>query len=378
MHIARIVHALRGMGHEVDVLSPPGIDPMEGSTGESTRAEAGPKFSRTANLLKWIAARLPGSIFELAEIAYNLPAGVRLAKALSKTRYDLVYERYAFYLVIGSIMAKRARVPFVLEANEVSGVELRNRRQHFSRLCKVFERKLFASCTAIHTVSSYLGTRIVSQGISPEKVHVTPNAFDIDNLPQHLNRDQIRQALGLNDKTVVGFAGWFSEWDRLDFLIEVFKSMSESYPQTSLLLIGDGPMVPGLKDKCRRLQLEGRVIFSGPVPRADVYHYISALDIAILPHSTRFGSPMEMFEFMGLSIPIVAPRLEPILDVQLDGETALLFTPLDADSCQAAIEELVRDPIKAKRLATCAHKMLKARHSWSNNASGILKSAGLH
>jgi glycosyltransferase involved in cell wall biosynthesis len=118
-------------------------------------------------------------------------------------------------------------------------------------------------------------------------------------------------------------------------------------------------------------------VFTGAVPRAQVFDYIALLDIAVLPHSNNFGSPVVMFEFMALRIPVVAPWLEPILDVQHDGKTALLFDPLDRTQCAAAIERLLVAPGLRSELAERAFEQLAAQHTWHRNASRILESAGL-
>lgn len=376
-HILRIVLALRELGHEVDVVSPPGIDPLANLSGipvDRTKA----KTSGLTSLWKWTSTRMPGFLFEIAEVVYNVPAFIRLSRALRAKKYDLVYERYAFYLLAGSVLARRFGVPFVLEANEVSGVELRVRKQSYPWLCNMFEHRLFESCTAIHTVSSYLKSRILAQGVASAKVFIAPNAFDVDKLPQRSRRHMLARELGVEGKSVVGFAGWFSEWDRLDFLIEVFSSVRASRPDTSLLLIGDGPMVPELREQCRALGLADHVVFTGPVARNEVYDYIDLLDVAVLAHSNRFGSPMVMFEFMGLKIPIVAPKLEPIIDVQTDRQTAMLFDPLDKGQCLEAIEALLRNPELGTRIADKAFDKLRAEHTWRRNAEHILESAGLH
>jgi len=169
------------MGHVVTVLSPPGVDPM----ANTERVAAIPNLSaptRGGNLLRWVVKHLPYFMFELSEAAYNVLAYIRLRRAISKERFDLIYERYAFYLIAGAMVARRYRIPFVLEANEVNGVEARSRPQIMPKLCGMFERGLFRRCTAIHTVSSYLKELIVRQGVAPGSIYVSPNAFDVDTL----------------------------------------------------------------------------------------------------------------------------------------------------------------------------------------------------
>ena len=128
LHISRIVESFREMGHEVVVVSPPGVDPLM-PKAEPSGARGASSGSRLPSLWRWVARNLPGFMFEIAEIIYNIPTYVRLRRILAIGKFDLVYERYAFFLLAGMLLARRFDVPFVLEANEVSGIELRTRKQ---------------------------------------------------------------------------------------------------------------------------------------------------------------------------------------------------------------------------------------------------------
>lgn len=375
LHIVSVVKALRGMGHTVTVISPPGVDPFVPSNtvpvGQSSRPEGG-----IQRVWRFVSRSLPNWMFELAEIGYNLPAWFRLRRALSAQHYDLVYERYAFYLIAGALLCARRGIPFILEANEVSGIENRVRPQSFPRLCSWFERRLFARCVSIQTVSSNLKQRVVSQGVAAERVDVSPNAFDLSKVDGRVRSDALAERLGLKGCCVIGFAGWFAKWDRLDMLVSVFGRLVVRHPGARLLLIGDGSVAPDLRAQVSRLGLQDRVVFTGAVPRSEVYDYIALLDVAVLPHSNDFGSPVVMFEFMGLGVPVVAPRIGPILDVQVDGETALLFAPLDEEQCEAAIERLLMSETLRRDLADSARRMLERDYTWTRNADRIIAAAG--
>jgi glycosyltransferase involved in cell wall biosynthesis len=326
-------------------------------------------------LWKWISRYLPNALFEIAEVVYNVPAARRLERALAAQRYDLLYERYAFFLVAGAFKAAKFEVPFVLEANEVSGVQHRARRQSFLRLCGLFERALFRRCRGILTVSSHLRNSIVARGVPFERVRVVPNAVDIEKFGS-VRRDAALEAqLGLHGKQVIAVAGWFDTWDRLDFLIDALAKLVVQFPQARLLVVGDGPVLAGARQRIADLGLGEHAVFVGAVPRSEVLRYLSLADVAVLPHSNDFGSPVVMFEFMGLRVPVVAPRLPPIEDVHVDGSTALLFTPLDLSEFVARIAALLAAPELRREIAARAFDKLTRAHTWERNAMQILCAA---
>ena len=160
-HITNIVRCLRELGHEVDVLSPPGIDPFSKSNSvpvDKSRV----KTRGLATIWKSLSKYAPGVVFEVLEIAYNISLWFRMAKILRNKRYDAVYERYAFFMLAGAVLARKHEIPFFLEMNEVSGVKTRSRPQLLAGLCLSYEKKLLSRCATVFVVSSTLESNFFS------------------------------------------------------------------------------------------------------------------------------------------------------------------------------------------------------------------------
>src|SRR5438046_2240682 len=83
------------------------------------------------------------------------------------------------------------------------------------------------------------------QGDGDGHVHVVPNAIDPSRFARTA-REAVRVRLGLENTTVIGFAGWFDRWDRLDRLVDLLKELHPVYPDARLLLVGDGPVARDL------------------------------------------------------------------------------------------------------------------------------------
>jgi glycosyltransferase involved in cell wall biosynthesis len=224
----------------------------------------------------------------------------------------------------------------------------------------------------VHAVSSWLGEQAVVAGLDRSRLVVVPNGFEIARLKLGRSRDHMRRQLGLDGGIVIGFAGWFDHWDRLDLLVDLFEELRRDHPALRLCLVGAGPAAEELNARVAKSPFAGDIVLTGAVPRQQVYDYIQVFDIGVLPHSNVFGSPIVMFEMMGLSIPLVLPRLRPIEDVHRDGETALTFPPLDFAACRAAIARYLADRTLRELLAARARDLLISRHTWRDTASRIL------
>jgi len=213
----------------------------------------------------------------------------------------------------------------------------------------------------------------VESGMAPERVVVAPNGFHLERIRINASRTQMRQRLGYSDEhIVVGFAGWFVPWDRIDFLLDVLADAQRELPELRLCLVGDGDAARQAVARLQGTPLERAVLITGGVPRGEVYDYIQTFDIGILPHSNSFGSPMVMFEMMGLKVPVLAPRLPPIEDVHVNEATALLFQPLQRDECVRQLLRLGRSPELRSELSERAFVKLGAEHTWRSTAQRII------
>lgn len=366
VHIREVINAMRQKGHEVVVVSPPGVDPFVDALPTELR-----RRSLTARFLGWISKYIPQIGFELMELSYNFSAYIRMDRLLKKHGFDLVYERYAFFSYAGVLVANKHGLPLIMEVNEISGIK-RQRAQILTGLAKRIERLVFTRATAIVTVSAFLKERIAVLCGASEKVTVIPNAVNIGQFDPQIDVQQLKQRLGIVGKTVVGFVGAFSTWDKLDFLVDVFGGLSADHPDMRLLLVGDGANVPDLKSQVARLGLIERVIFTGKVARNEVAAHISAMDIAVLPHSNPFGSPVVLFEFMAMSKPVIAANFGPIAEVVTDKTNGLLFEPENKEMFTRCLESLVGSADSRSELGNAARQTIVQNHLWVHNVEKIL------
>ncbi|MDQ3438925.1 MAG: glycosyltransferase family 4 protein, partial [Planctomycetota bacterium] len=86
--------------------------------------------------------------------------------------------------------------------------------------------------------------------------------------------------------------------------------------------------------------------------------------------STRFTSPLKLFEYMAARRPIVATSLPAIREVLNDDEHALLVEPGDTGAMAAAIGRLLQDHALAERLARAAYGAAP-QYTWARRAERI-------
>jgi glycosyltransferase involved in cell wall biosynthesis len=367
VHSAYIIKGFRDLGFNVHVVSPNDADPVNTAGSNPFTKKDGLK----SKLLTTLSRSLPQLLFEVLEIGYNPIAYLKLNRVISRRKIRFIYERNAFFLFAGAYLAKKYRVPYVVEVNEVAG-EKRVRKQIFVNLAKFIERYVFSRADAIIVVSDFLKEKIRENGINGAKIYVMPNGVDAALFNPTRVRKHLRDQWGIDKHTVVmGFIGWFVAWHNLELLIESFSQIAKDR-NVALVLVGDGILKKKLQQMARDFTITNKVIFPGAVPYEQVPEYIAMMDICVIPGSNAYRSPIKLFEYMAMEKPVVAPHWKPIQDVIQDGQEGILFSPDDRESLKQSLEFLIGHQEKRQIMGQNARNRIIAKHTWRRNAEQIV------
>ena len=373
MHIRSLVEALKADGHEVTIVSPPGVDPLK-SAGLMPFLRKADHARGLQRVWRYISCECPQFVFEVFELLYNLFLPFRLLPVLWRQPDAVLYERHAYFMFTGVLLGNWLKRPVVLEVNELAGFT-RARGLIMERIARRIDAWVFSRANHILCVSRVLADEAAQRGARSETVHLLPNAIDAIRFRSPRPEQSLRSRLGLEGSIVIGHVGLFYRWDRLDVLIETARRIRDQHPEIKVLLVGDGPETENLRQTAFRLGMEREVIFPGPVPRDDVPAYIDAMDICVLPDSNAFGSPIALFEFMAMGKPCVVPDLGPMCDVIEDNATGIMFPHRDYAAFEKALLKLVEDSALRIQIGARAKDAVFSRHTWAANARFVIQLA---
>lgn len=362
VHIRGIVHALRELGHRVEVMSFPGADP-ENETETTGGGKGG---------LARFVTRLPGVVFEGFELLYNLVTLARMTRAWRRSVPTLVYERYSLFLFATVWLARRRGIPIVLEINDSALVD-RVRPLGMKRLARHIESWCFRQATGLVFISTWFRDRAVEAYGEIAPSVISPNAVDLPRFdPSRFDRDTLRRERGLSGRTVCGHIGAFAHWHGMDAFVEAIANRLAEAPDLALVFVGDGKTLPAVRELVAARGLADRVLLPGRVPHDEVASWIACMDYAVLPNSNHYGSPMKLFEFMGMGVAVVAPDYAPVAEVIADGRTGWLFPHGDAAACVERVLALAAHAEERRRVGAAARDYIASERQWRNNAEQLL------
>jgi rhamnosyl/mannosyltransferase len=147
------------------------------------------------------------------------------------------------------------------------------------------------------------------------------------------------------------FVGRFVYYKGVQVLIDAMSTC----PGT-LILAGEGPLEPSLRQQVARLGLADRVVFAGRVSDEELRAYYRAADLFVLPSIARteaFG--VVQIEAMAAGVPVISTNLPTGVPwVNQDGVSGFVVPPGDADALAAAMRRVLGDGTLRARLGSNA------------------------
>lgn len=321
VHVEELTNALLEQGHELKFVAPQVNEQSD--------------FGHDGGFVSKLKAALPAFIYELLELTYSLWVFIKLAVAIKQFKPEFIYERYNLYQPAGIWASKLFNVPLILEVNAPL-VEERSRYSGLSLnwLAKKVENYTWRGADHCLPVTDVLADHLRAVGVPEKNITVIHNGVRqpfIDEMlatPIDVNKNQI----------VIGFTGFINPWHGMDKAIEAIAEHKEL--PLKLVCIGDGTILPELKQQAADLGIADKVEFKGLVTRDKVLDFVKDFDISLQPDVTAYASPLKMFEYMAVGSLIIAPRTPNIEEILTDN-TAVFFEKGDQLSFKAALNEAI-------------------------------------
>lgn len=118
-------------------------------------------------------------------------------------------------------------------------------------------------------------------------MRVIPTGVDVNSLNKTANND-MRQELGIPaDAPVLLTLSRVAEEKKIDRILNAMPEIIDEFPETRLVIAGDGPDMEVLQEQVERLTLEDNVIFTGDVPHDDVGSYYKMADLFVSASDTE-------------------------------------------------------------------------------------------
>jgi len=275
--------------------------------------------------------------------------------------------------------AAKLGIPYVYEMRGLEDLMKVSRDPGFdvSDRQKFLDTVELASCMGaerVFVITEALRREMAARGVPEEKLIVLPNGVHT-HLFQPRERDEALAAeLGLQGKTIIGYAGGMVDYEGLELLLEAVAELRERRsgpdgPDFHLVIVGSGPHQPVVQSTAERLRLGDDVLtFTGRVPHEEVSRYLSLFDIAPFPRLPlpvcELISPIKPFESMAMGKAAIVSSVAALTEIVQHEVTGLVFEKGSSTDLARTIERYLDDPALRAAMGAAARSWVLAERDW--------------
>jgi starch synthase len=315
----------------------------------------------------------------------GLPHVGRLAREFHP---DVVMERYYNFAGAGMYWAHRQGLPSVLEVNALIVDPPGERKRRLDDLLGgPLRRWALAQCRWAGRIVTPLHTTVPAE-IPRERIVEIPWGANTARFRPEVRAERageiaaLRGRLGLPPEArAVAFVGSFRAWHGAAEFVEAGMRLLAQHEDVYFLLVGKGPQRPAVEARCQAGGLSGRFLFSGSVPYGTVPLYLALAEVGAAPFQTHyhpalqaagfFWSPLKVFEYMAMGLPVVTTAIPPLDRIVRPGREGLLVPEGDVAGLAGAIGELLDEPERARAMGQSARERVVAEYSWEKHCQRL-------
>jgi 1,2-diacylglycerol 3-alpha-glucosyltransferase len=301
-----------------------------------------------------------------------VPFSPSLKNSFRELNLDIVHTQTPFLLgMLGAKWARQSDIPIVT-TNHTLYAEY----THYTRvLPQPVARRIIIShmkryynaCDGIVAPSRLARDVLQGYGIRTPIEVITSGVSNGDHVPVP---GGFRGRLGIPaDAMTLLYVGRLAREKNLDMLLSAFRLISDKDSSARLALVGGGPYTESLREQTERLRLTERVVFAGPLPRADLASAYADSDIFVWPSITETQG-LAVCEALSAGLPCVAANGGGTPECLQDGVDSIVTLNDSAAFAESALR-LLQDKDLRDRMAAGALKN-SSRFSTSEMATNFV------
>ncbi|MGC8495190.1 MAG: glycosyltransferase family 4 protein [Syntrophobacteraceae bacterium] len=261
-------------------------------------------------------------------------------------------------------------VPFVYNVQEIYpdvavSLGLLTNRKAIGAL-EMIESFIYRRSRVVTVISEWFRRRLLSKGVSPDKIRVIPNFVDTDFVAPGLRNNQFSTAHGLAGKFVILYAGNIGLTQGFETILEAAESLRDQV-DLRFVIVGDGARRNWLEREMAERRLSN-VLLLPYQSRSLVPMIYASADICLVPlkkGTARETFPSKIYTIMASARPVIAsadPDSELVWVVGQAG-CGWAVPPDNAAALKQAIQDAYGRRQQLSTLGACGRDYVVANHS---------------
>jgi glycosyltransferase involved in cell wall biosynthesis len=213
-------------------------------------------------------------------------------------------------------------------------------------------------------LSEHLRAWMIARGRAPEALAVSANGVQVpDDADLARQRVLMRDGWSAGETPIIVYAGRLVEQKQPHIFVEAVRQLWARGVDCIVVVAGDGPAMPGMRQRLAESNEERRVEFLGAVPPTTLDCVLSGADILCLPSKWE-GIALVVQEAMARGVAVVAADVGGQREL-VTPDCGVLIPPADDDALVTAyadqMQRLIREPAVRRRMGARARTRVQER-----------------
>lgn len=286
---------------------------------------------------------------------------IALIKICRKEKIDVISSHWilpnGFIAYIASFFLK---IPYTITLCG-SDIYMAKKNSFFAKMAVVSANKaLFVAADSPKFLDDLikLGAKVKNNNVIPYPVNA--QKFELKNI----SVENLRKKLNLKDNNLVILGvGRLVYKKGFEYLIKAFAGISQKYPLTRLIIVGEGDLKKRLEELCFKLNLKDKIIFAGTLDRKSIAVYYNLCDVFAMPSikdkdGNMDDQPVALIEAMASGKPIVATNFPGISLTVKNGINGYLFPEKNISKIKEALQRLIESQPLRKKMGKESRKII--------------------
>ena len=286
----------------------------------------------------------------------GLQAARRLRSFIRSEDVKIVHTFFETSDIWGGFVSKTTRLPILVSSRRDLGI-LRSSKHDLGY-------RLVNPCfDLVLTVSEQVRQFCISKDrLAPQKVQTLYNGLELERIGNGNGHRDLRASFGLDPcSPAIITVGHIRRVKGIDVLVEAAAKILAEFPNATFLVVGrnsEPAHFRKIEERITALGIKGNVRFLGECE--NVYPLLKMSDVFYLPSRSE-GFSNALIEAMACALPCVATRVGGNAEAIEEGSSGYLVANEDAGAAADRILELLRDPVRARRMGAAGREVVEKK-----------------
>ncbi len=375
IRVAKEAKSLLNEGHEVAILS------YNYNSAKPVEIINGIKVFRFP-INRQVSKKILGLSLQLP--FYRLVWQKAIRDIAKEYNFDVVHIHDLPLCTLIAFIKARYQVPVVADMHENFPFLVAEQPYMNSLFARIFlskgkwfgkEKEWLSIADSIICVAEEMKNRIESVVALQKHIAVVPNTPEKDELRASMVNASLIAGKFSGTYNIL-YVGGLDSTRGIEILIRAAEIALKTITSLRIIIVGDGKILPDLKQLTHSLHLENTVFFEGFKPQDEVGSYISISDVCVIPHKkspqTDNSSPNKLFQYLYFKKPVISSDCNSIEKIILNEKCGLIFHDNSPEELAARMILLFENSKIRNEMGENGYRAVTDKYNWNITVAPLL------